>query len=186
MKINNAGLELIKEFEGFEADSYQDPVGIWTVGYGTTRAAAVGIDPKPGVSVTEPEGEYYLRLAVDKFASAILPKIKRPINQNEFSAFLSLAYNIGPGAFGRSSALKHFNAGDKQKAADSILLWNKAGGRVLRGLVRRREAEKALFLSPVSFERKPRPAAPTAEPAGFIAVILQIITAILKAFGAKK
>jgi lysozyme len=87
---------------------------------------------------------------VDKFAATIRPKITAPINDNEFGAFVSLAYNIGPGAFMKSSALRHFNAGDKAKAADAILLFNKAGGRVLQGLVNRRKDERVLFLTPVS------------------------------------
>jgi hypothetical protein len=71
------------------------------------------------------------------------------MNNNEYGAFLSLAYNIGPGAFKKSSALRLFNAGDKAGAAKALLMWNKAGGKVLAGLTRRREAEKKLFLTPV-------------------------------------
>lgn len=148
--MNKATIDLIKEFEGFRAKAYLDPVGILTIGYGTTAAAGVGIKPALGMTITEAEAERYLMAAVDKFAAQIAPKITRPINENEFGAFVSLAYNIGPGAFGKSSALRKFNAGDKQGAASAILLWNKAGGKVLPGLARRREAERALFLRPVN------------------------------------
>lgn len=148
--INKATIDLIKEFEGFRAKAYLDPVGICTIGYGTTAAAGVGIKPALGMTITEAQAVGYLMAAVDKFAAQISPKITRPINENEFGAFASLAYNIGPGAFGKSSALRKFNAGDKQGAANSILLWNKAGSKVLPGLVRRREAERALFLRPVN------------------------------------
>ena len=149
MTINQAGLDLIKEFEGFRAESYRDPVGVWTIGYGTTAAADVGIAPNAGMKISKADAEMYLARAIDKFAAQIDPKITRPINENERAAFLSLAYNIGPGAFAKSSALRKFNEGDKAGAANAILLWNKAGGKVLAGLVRRREAERALFLRPV-------------------------------------
>lgn len=150
--INKATIDLIKEFEGFRAKAYLDPVGICTIGYGTTAAAGVGIKPALGMTITEAQAVGYLMAAVDKFAAQIAPKITKPINENEFGAFVSLAYNIGPGAFGKSSALRKFNAGDKSGAASSILLWNKAGSKVMRGLSRRREAERALFLRPVDQE----------------------------------
>ena len=148
--MNKATIDLIKEFEGFRAKAYLDPVGILTIGYGTTAAAGVGIKPALGMTITEAQAVGYLMAAVDKFAAQIAPKITAPINENEFGAFVSLAYNIGPGAFAKTSALRKFNAGDKQGAANSILLWNKAGSKVLPGLVRRREAERALFLRPVN------------------------------------
>ena len=150
--MNKATIDLIKEFEGFRAKAYLDPVGILTIGYGTTAAAGVGIKPALGMTITEAQAHGYLMAAVDKFAAQIAPKITAPINENEFGAFVSLAYNIGPGAFGKSSALRKFNAGDKQGAANSILLWNKAGSKVLPGLVRRRSAEMTLFLRPVDQE----------------------------------
>ena len=97
--------------------------------------------------ITEAQAQAYLAAALDKFAAHIRPLITAPINENEWAAFLSLAYNIGPGAFGKSSALRKFNEGDRMGAADAILLWNRAGGKVLKGLVRRRAAERALFLT---------------------------------------
>lgn len=148
MKANQASINLIKEFEGFRAKSYVDAAGVLTIGYGTTGRAGVGIDPKAGMVITETEAEWYLQKAVDKFATQIHHKIKQPINANEFGAFVSLAYNIGPVAFCKSSALRKFNASDKRGAADAILLWNKAGGKVLKGLQRRRLAERELFLTP--------------------------------------
>lgn len=150
--INQAGLDLIKEFEGFRPETYDDGAGVLTIGYGTTARAGVGIDPQPGMVITQAEAEWYLEKALMAFADKILPAITAPINENEWAAFLSLAYNIGPSAFKRSSALRHFNNGDKFMAAKSILLWNKAGGKVMRGLERRREAERKLFLTPVEPE----------------------------------
>lgn len=149
--INQATLEIIKEFEGCKLKAYKCPAGVWTIGYGTTAAAFVGIEPKAGMIITEAEAEKYLHAALHKFENAIKSAITKPINDNEFGAFVSLAYNIGSGAFKKSSALRHFNAGDKAKSADAILMWNKAGGKVLAGLTRRRAAERALFLTPVGF-----------------------------------
>lgn len=146
MTINKAGLELLKTFEGFEAKAYVDPVGIVTIGYGTTASAGVGITPELGMTITEAEAEQYLCAALDKFAAHIRPLLKAEPTENEWAAMLSLAYNIGPGAFGKSTVLKRFNAGDKAGAADAFRMWNKAGGKVLKGLTRRREAERALFL----------------------------------------
>lgn len=159
MTVNRATLDLIKRFEGFRAEAYPDPAtggDPWTIGYGTTGRAGVGIDPKPGMKISEAQATEFLRRGVDKFAADIRPAITAPINENEFGAFVSLAYNIGPTAFKRSSALRHFNAGNKAKAANSILLWNKAGGKVLRGLVRRREAERELFLTPAKPTTPPK------------------------------
>lgn len=177
MQINKEALDLIKKFEGFEPKAYKDPVGIWTIGYGTTARAGVGIDPKSGMTITEKEATYYLEKAVSKFATQIKPLIKKPINDNEFGAFVSLAYNIGPSAFANSTALKRFNLGDKQGAADAMLWFNKAGGKVLRGLERRREAERALFLKPVKAQ-KDNPSS-----GSLLSVILGLLQAL---FGGKK
>ena len=149
MNINQATVDLVKEFEGFRAKAYKCPAGVWTIGYGTTAAADVGITPSVGMTISKSDAEKYLHAALAKFADQIAPSITTPINENEFGAFVSLAYNVGSGAFKKSSALRSFNAGDKEGAAKAILLWNKAGGKVLNGLTRRREAERKLFLTPV-------------------------------------
>lgn len=152
--VSARALALIKEFEGFSAKAYRDIAGVWTIGYGTTAAAGVGIAPKAGMVISEADATMYLRRAVDDFAGKIASAIKVPANENEFGAFVSLAYNIGPTAFLKSSALKHFNAGRKAETADAMLLWNKATingkRRVVKGLARRREAERALFLTPAA------------------------------------
>lgn len=146
--INRAGLELIKQFEGFRAEAYLCPADKWTVGYGLTSAAGI-IDVHKGVKVTEAEASEHLRQVLEKFGAQIKPLLKVEASENEWAAMLSLAYNIGPGAFAKSSVLKRFNAGDKAGAADAFLMWVKAGGKTLAGLKRRREAERALFLEPV-------------------------------------
>lgn len=154
MNVNQAAVDLVKEFEGFRPHAYRCPAGVWTIGYGTTEAAGVGIAPERGMTITEADARGYLHDGLDKFASQIAPAITAPINENEFGAFVSLAYNIGPAAFKKSSALREFNAGNKQKAANAILLWDKAGGKVLKGLTRRREAERKLFLTAVNGDKQ--------------------------------
>lgn len=153
MTINKATIDLVKHWEGFRANAYLCPAGVWTVGYGTTSQAGIGVKVGPGVTVTREQAETYLRQSLEKFAAKIRPAITAHINENEFGAFLSLAYNIGVGAFLGSSALRHFNARDKARAAAAIKLWNKAtvnGKRqVLKGLVDRREDEVRLFMAPV-------------------------------------
>jgi len=185
MKINRAGLDLIKSFEGWRAEAYMDPVGIATIGYGTTARAGVGIVPIIGMTITKEEGDFYLQQGVNKFAALIEPHITAPINENEAAAFISLAYNIGPNAFNRSSALRHFNNGDKPRAALSILLWNKAGGKVLGGLVRRREAEKALFQTVVAKKQLAAPvvATPIIAASGLLAGIALFWEQIQTFFG---
>ena len=154
MNINKATIDLVKEFEGCKLTAYRDAVGVWTIGYGTTARAGLGIIPTGGMTITQAEADQLLADGLNKFADQIRPMITADLNDNQFGACVSLAYNIGVHAFSTSSALKHINAGDYDKAANSILLFNKAGGKVLKGLVRRREAERKLFLTPV-FEQVP-------------------------------
>jgi len=156
MNINKATIDLVKEFEGCKLTAYRDAIGVWTIGYGTTARAGLGIIPTAGMTITQAEADQLLADGLNKFADQIRPMINADLNDNQFGACVSLAYNIGAHAFGTSSALKHINAGDYDKAANAILLWNKAGSpkKVLKGLVRRREAERKLFLTPV-FEQVP-------------------------------
>lgn len=143
--INKAALDLIKKFEGFRAQTYVDAAGVPTIGYGTTARAGIGIRPTPGMTCTEAQAAAWLQAAVDKFAATIRPRMTREPTPNQFGAMVSLAYNIGPAAFARSSVLRRFNAGDLDGAANAFALWNRSGGKVLNGLIRRRAAEAALF-----------------------------------------
>lgn len=140
MQITQEGLDLIKSFEGLRLEAYQDAVGVWTIGYGHTRGV------KPGMRITEAEAEDLLRKDVEDFERGVTARVRVPINANEFSALVSFAFNVGLAALARSTALQRLNAGDRMGAAEALTWWNKAGGRVLPGLVRRRNAEKALFL----------------------------------------
>lgn len=151
--VNQATIDLIKKWEGFKAEAYLDTIAdppLWTIGYGTTERAGVGIVPRKGMTITEKQAEKYLRKTVDKFAAMIRPHITAPINENELGAFVSLAYNIGPTAFAESTALRRFNDGDKGGAVEALKWWNKAGGRVVRGLENRRADEARLFMTPAT------------------------------------
>ena len=145
--VPNEAIEIIKEFEGFRAKAYRCPAGVLTIGYGTTEASGVGLRVYEGRVISEPHAAQYLRMTVELFAQKMLGKLKRLPTNRQWAAMISLAYNIGINAFARSSVLRKFNAGDDSGAADAFLLWNKANGKVLKGLVRRRKAERALFLT---------------------------------------
>jgi len=156
VKPNRATIDLVKRWEGFKARAYICPAGVLTVGYGTTNRAGIpGVQITPDTVVTEAQAEAWLIAGLERFGAQIRPSITAPINENEYGAFLSLAYNIGPAAFRGSSALRHFNAGDKARAADAIKLWNKAtvnGKRqTLQGLVNRRADEVRLFQTPAGY-----------------------------------
>lgn len=144
-RINQAGLDLIKSFEGLRLDAYRDPVGIWTIGYGTTRGV------RAGMRITEKMADELLLADVAYFEQIIRSLVKVPLTGNEFSALVSFVYNLGEWNLSRSTLLQKLNAGDKAGAASEFLKWNKGkiGGRLrtLRGLTRRREAEMTLFLS---------------------------------------
>lgn len=144
MHINEAGLDIIKRSESLRLRAYRDAVGIPTIGYGHTRTARMG------TSITEPEAERLLREDLEDAESAVHCFVTVPLNENQFSALVSLVFNIGAGAFKLSTLRKLLNKGRYDEAAAQFGRWNKAGKKVLRGLVTRRAAEQSLFESPVS------------------------------------
>lgn len=138
-----AALELIRRFEGCRLRAYRDVAGIWTIGWGET------LDVHPGMVWTRRKADAQLRARAALFMLAVLRRcpalhLEPP---RRLAACTSLAYNIGVGAFGASSVCRRLMNGDVAGAGDSFLLWNKAGGRVVAGLARRRRAERALYLS---------------------------------------
>ena len=149
MTVNQTTIDLIAKWEGCKLKAYKDVAGIWTVGYGLTSRAGF-IDVGPDTELTQEEADWYLEKVVDDFANKIRPMIAAPINENQFGAFVSLAYNIGTGAFSRSSALKHFNAGRTELVPDAMRMWKKAGGKIVQGLINRREDEIRLFITPAA------------------------------------
>lgn len=141
-QLNQAGLDLIKRFEGFKSRAYRDPVGVVTIGWGHTRTARLG------QIVTRQQGEALLRQDIAEFERAVETLVDVPLTDNQFAALVSLAFNIGAGALRRSTLRHKLNAGDYSGAAREFLRWDKAGGRVLKGLSQRRYAEMSLFLRP--------------------------------------
>lgn len=150
MQINKATLSLVKGFEGLMLNAYKDAVGVLTIGYGYTNRAGFGPGVSAGDTWTEDFAEEMLAEGLDRFGREVSALLTREPNENQFGAMVSLAYNIGAKAFGRSTVLREFNAGNDEAAAEAFHLWNKAGGQVLRGLVLRREAEAELFRKPVT------------------------------------
>jgi lysozyme len=144
MHLTKEGLNLIKEFEGFRAKAYKCPAGVLTIFYGHTSMAG---PPKvtPGMTGTKAEGERVLLNDLKVYEAGVRSAINVDLTPNQYSACVSLCYNIGVGAFKRSSVARFCNKRQWRNAADAFALWNKAGGKVLPGLTRRRAAEAALF-----------------------------------------
>jgi lysozyme len=139
-------IDLIKRFEGLRLKAYQDSVGIWTIGYGTTHPNGQPVSPDQTCTIDE--AVTWLAADVEKCASAIKSVMKVPLTGNEVSALISLSYNIGIGALERSMLVRELNAGaPKAEAAWQFLAWDRADGLVLPGLLARRQAERAVFLS---------------------------------------
>ena len=157
MEISQNCLDLIKKWEGLLLNAYLDPVGIPTIGYGTTRYPN-GQKVRLGDRISERDAEVYLRSECSKVATEISELIKVPVNQNQFDALVSFAYNVGTGAFQSSTLLRKLNQGDYQGAANEFSRW--VNGVVngvfqpLPGLVSRRADEKNLFLK-AGEEKKP-------------------------------
>jgi len=139
MQISEEGKNLIKKFEGCELEAYKCAAGVWTIGYGHIKTAVEGmkIDQATANELFDEEmGEYetYVNTAVTV-----------PLSQNQFDALVSWVFNLGNGNLNASTMLKVINSGDHAGVPAQIKRWNKAGGKVLDGLIRRREAEALLY-----------------------------------------
>ena len=142
VKISQAGIDLIKEFEGFSPTAYKDVVGIWTIGYGTIHYPN-GIKVQPGDTRTREQAEAYL-VHDTKWVVDVLKEYSW-LKQNQIDALASLIYNIGQTAFKNSTIKKYIDSKQLSLAAKEFDRWNKAGGRVIKGLVVRRAKERKLF-----------------------------------------
>jgi len=141
MKISATGIELLKQFEGCRLTAYQDSVGVWTIGFGTTTGV------KEGQTISQVKAEEYLRFDLAIFEKAVTESLKVPVNQNQFDALVSFTYNVGVSAFRSSTLLNLINEKtDKKVVAAEFSKWVKAGNQTLPGLVSRRKAESELFL----------------------------------------
>lgn len=145
MHVSPSGIDLICNFEGKRLMAYDDGVGVWTIGFGTTIYPN-GIKVKKGDVCTEAQAKAYMAHDLKKFELAVSNVVTVPLSQNQFDALVSLAYNIGTNAFKNSTLVKKLNAGDIRGAANQFDVWVKAGGKRMQGLVNRRAKEKALFL----------------------------------------
>ena len=144
--INEHGIEMVKSFEGLALKPYLCPANVWTVGYGATRSSTGGpIDPDME-PISETEAEALLVRDLESSEGWVRRLIKTALTENQFSALTSFTFNVGAGALQRSTLRMKLNRGEYQGAADEFPKWRMAGGRILAGLVRRRVAERALFL----------------------------------------
>lgn len=148
MKTGLNGLNLIKEKEGLRLKPYLCSAGVATIGYGSTMYADGRKVTLKDAAISEKQALELLANTLGKYEKAVNDYVKVPLTQNEFDALVSFTYNLGAGNLLSSTLLKKINAGDKAGAANQFDVWNKAGGKVLEGLVKRRAAEKALFLKP--------------------------------------
>lgn len=178
-KVNGLGISLIHSFEGCKLKAYPDPASPlaaelrkpqnarrpdtsnlsgdpWTVGWGSTGIDDFNLDAEgkptrigPHTTWTQAQADDRSQRDMDSFAESVTKLLKRPVNDNQFAALVSFAYNVGASNLRNSTLLRLVNAGNYAKAADEFLKWTKAQGKVMPGLVRRREAERRLFLTPV-------------------------------------
>jgi len=147
-KVSSDGINLLVEFEGEVLKVYKDPIGLPTLGVGHLVTPNEKKDYPVGKKITRAESRQFLRRDLARFEDCVNSSVKVPITQNQFDALVSLAFNIGEGAFKRSSVLRNLNARKFDAAADSFRAWNKAGGKTLPGLTRRRATERSVFLTP--------------------------------------
>jgi len=148
MNISLNGVNLIKGFEGYSGTPYQDVVGVWTWGYGHARKHGEDLPE----SITREGAEELLLKDLEPACKCVNTCVSVPINQNQFDALASFVYNIGCSSFTASTLLKKINASEMDGAENEFLRWNKAGGKVIDGLTRRRQAEAKLFSTPINTE----------------------------------
>jgi lysozyme len=138
MKISQRGIQLIKDFEGLRLKAYKCPADVWTIGYGHTEGV------KPGDVITVAQAESFLMQDLARFQRGVNKAVNVPIFQGQYDALVSFAFNLGIGALQSSTLLRKLNAG--LDASVEFGRWVNAGGKKLDGLVRRREAERVLFI----------------------------------------
>jgi lysozyme len=146
MKASINCVNLVREFEGFVATPYVCSGGVWTIGYGST----IFKDGKPVTkftpSISVPEAEEMLVNDLWRFSSGVTKHIRKPLNQNQFDALVCFSYNVGLGNYAKSTLLKKVNANPNDiTIRNEFMRWNRAGGKVLNGLTRRRKSEADLY-----------------------------------------
>lgn len=144
MRTSKKGIDLIKQFEGCRLTAYKCPSGVYTIGYGHTKGVT------KGQKISQERANSLLGQDIKEYENAVNRLISAPLNQNQFDALVSFCFNCGVGAFKTSTLRKKLNAKDYQGAANEFPRWNKGGGKVLKGLVKRRAAEQKLFNTPIT------------------------------------
>ena len=145
--INERGIEIVKSFEGISVKPYLCPANVWTVGYGATRSSTgrpIDLDME---AISEAEADALLIRDLESSEGWVSRLIKTALTENQYSALTSFTFNVGAGALQRSTLRMKLNRGEVQNAADEFPKWKFANKRILAGLVRRRAAERALFLA---------------------------------------
>lgn len=148
MKINEKGINLLHKYEGLRLDAYLCPANVWTIGFGNTRYED-GTPVKQGDKITNDRAkELFNNIIIKHFETGVIKSVKTKLNDNQFSALVSFTYNIGLGNFRSSTLLKLVNENpNNPKIKDQFLRWNKAGGKILNGLISRRKEEAELYFS---------------------------------------
>lgn len=139
MKISQEGIALIKKFEGCKLQSYKCAAGVWTIGYGHTKFV------EEHQEITQEEADSILLTDLKVYEDAIKKAVTVPLHQHQFDSLVSWTFNLGGANLNASTMLKVLNKGEYEEVPAQIKRWNKAGGKVLQGLIRRREAEALLF-----------------------------------------
>ena len=139
MKISEQGLDLIKHFEGCELEAYKCAAGVWTIGYGHIKTAV------EGKTITQEEADSLLVEEIIEYEDYVRAAVTVPLQQHQFDALVSWTFNLGNGNLNASTMLKVLNREEYEEVPAQMARWNKAGGKVLEGLIRRREAEGLLF-----------------------------------------
>ena len=143
--VPDAAVHLVEEFEGFSATPYQDPVGVWTIGYGSTRDLAYQPVCATTAEIDQAQAQVMVGRDLANAAETVAADVKVPLTDNQRAALCDFTYNLGGRSLGCSTLLGLLNAGDYAGAAAEFDKWDHAGGKELAGLFRRRAAETALF-----------------------------------------
>lgn len=153
MSALDTAADMVADFEGFSGTAYLDPVGVPTIGYGSTRDWRIKGGPRVSLKTPPVNKAVGLEWLRGELQAALLVISKVPnLTDNEQAACMDFIYNLGAGAFASSTLRKYLVAGDAEKAAGEFEKWDHAGGKVLSGLLRRRKAEEALFTTPAGLE----------------------------------
>ena len=139
MNISAEGKALIKKFEGCKLEAYRCAAGVWTIGYGTIK------NVERGQTITQQQADDMFDHEMKEYETYVNTAVTVPLSQNQFDALVSWVFNLGNGNLQASTMLKVINSGDHAGVPAQIKRWNKAGGKVLDGLIRRREAEALLY-----------------------------------------